>query len=308
MLKPSSGDRSWKAWPISATSWLEGDGRDDEDGGVDEQRQHQRDGGIERRPFDGVALAGFGARIGAGLHDGGVQVEIVRHDRGADDADGDIKHGRVGDDLGRRHEQAMQDRAGRRRCGEDLHGETAEDDDEQGDDEGFEIAEALVHQQQHQEGVERGDQRAADQRDAEQKVERDGGADDLGEVAGDHGEFAGHPQGVGDGLGIIGAAGLGEVAAGGDAEAGGQRLQEDRHQVGQHDDEKQRVAELGAASEVGGPVAGIHIADGDHVARAHEGEQPAEPDAGGWHGDGGIDLRQARPGIAHRPEELPAGG
>ena len=35
-----------------------------------------------------------------GLHDGRVQVEVVRHHRGAQDADRDVEHRRVGHDLG----------------------------------------------------------------------------------------------------------------------------------------------------------------------------------------------------------------
>ena len=37
--------------------------------------------------------------IGAGLHDAGMQVEIVRHHGGADDAEREVEHLRVGDDL-----------------------------------------------------------------------------------------------------------------------------------------------------------------------------------------------------------------
>ena len=123
MPRPSSGDSSSKAWPISATSaWplvWNVDGRDDQDRGVDEQRQHQRDGGVRRRPFDRVAAALVGARIGAGLHDRGVQIEVMRHHRRADDADRDVEHLGIGDDLGRRH-KAAQHRGDRRRGGSDL--------------------------------------------------------------------------------------------------------------------------------------------------------------------------------------------
>ena len=94
----------------------------------------------------------------------------MRHHGGADDADGDVEHRRVGDDLGRRHEHRVQDGAGRWRGDEDLDGKAAEDDDQQRDDESLEITEAPVHQQQHQEGVKRGDKGAADQRDAEQEL------------------------------------------------------------------------------------------------------------------------------------------
>ena len=61
-----------------------------------------------------------------------------------------------------------------------------------------------------------------------------------------------------------------------------ERLQQDRHQVGEQDDAEQRVAEPRAAGEVGGPVARVHVADGHQVARAGEREQLApEPRVGG---------------------------
>src|SRR5829696_44964 len=47
-------------------------------------------------------------------------------------------------------------------------------------------------------------------------------------------------------------------------------LQNDRHDVRQQGDEEQRVAELRAAGERRRPVAGVHVADGDEVARAAE--------------------------------------
>ena len=72
---------------------------------------------------------------------------------------------------------------------------------------------------------------------------------------------------------VVIAAGLREVAAAGDAEPRGERLQQDRHQVREHDDAEQRVAVARAAGEVGRPVAGVHVADGDQVAGAGEREQ-----------------------------------
>ena len=61
-----------------------------------------------------------------------------------------------------------------------------------------------------------------------------------------------------------------EIAAAGDAEADGERLQEDRHQVGDHDDAEERVAEAGAAGEVSCPIARAHVADSDEVAGTGE--------------------------------------
>ena len=110
MPRPSSGDSSSirlaDLGDVGMAARVEGRGRDDQDRGVDEQRQHQRDGRVRRRPFDRVAPAFVVALVGAGLHDRGVQIEIMRHHRGADDADGDVEHLRIGDDLGGRHEAA----------------------------------------------------------------------------------------------------------------------------------------------------------------------------------------------------------
>ena len=42
--------------------------------------------------------------IAAGLHDGRMQIQVVRHDGGAQNADRDVKHAGIGNDLRRRHE------------------------------------------------------------------------------------------------------------------------------------------------------------------------------------------------------------
>jgi hypothetical protein len=101
------------------------------------------------------------------------------------------------------------------------------------------------------------------------------------------------PQDDGDRPGVAVATGLREIASAGDAQPRRQRLQQDRHQVGQHDHAEQGVAVLGAAGEVGRPIAGVHIADRDQVPRSGERKQLA-PEAGALgHGDGAVDLRKA---------------
>ena len=125
---------------------------------------------VRRRPFDRLAAAFVVPFIGAGLHDRGVQIEIMRHHRGADDADGDVEHLGIGDDLGATAQSPSSTAATGGAARSDLDPEADRDHDQQRDDEGFEKAKALVHQQQQQEGVERGDQRAADQGNAEQQL------------------------------------------------------------------------------------------------------------------------------------------
>src|SRR5206468_7705054 len=56
---------------------------------------------------------------------------------------------------------------------------------------------------------------------------------------------------------------------------------------------EQRVAKLRPAREVGRPVAGVHVTDGDQVAGAEEGQQPPRPMPAKGHRDGRIDFGQA---------------
>ena len=147
-------------------------------------------------------------------------------------------------------------------------------------------------------------QHAPDERQAEEEIERDGGADDFREVAGGDRDFAEDPEHDGRAARVAVAAGLGEVASAGDAETRGERLQQDRHQVREHDHAEQRVAVPGAACEVGGPVAGVHVADGDEIAGSGEGEELA-PEAGAVRdGDGAMDFGQAEAAGRETPSAL----
>ena len=215
------------------------------------------------------------------------------HHRRAEDADRDVEHLPVAEDLGVRHEAGGDGgHVGLREP--DLDRERARDQDDQRDDERFDVAEAVLLQEEDDEHVERREAHAPDERQAEEQVEGDGGADDLGEVAGGDGDLAEQPEHDRRRPGVVVAAGLGEIAAAGDAEADGERLQQDRHQVGDHDDAEERVAEAGAAGEVSCPIAGVHVADGDEVARAGEREEFA-PESGAFgHRDRAMDLGQAQ--------------
>ena len=122
-----------------------------------------------------------------------MQIEIVRHHGRAENADGDVEHFRIGHDL-RRRQEPTQNSGDWWRRGHDLNDEADRDHDQQSNHEGFEKAEALVHQKKQKERVERGDQCAGQQWNAEQELQGDRGADDLGEVAGDDRQFADRPQ------------------------------------------------------------------------------------------------------------------
>ena len=85
------------------------------------------------------------------------------------------------------------------------------------------------------------------------------------------------------------AAGLRQVAAGDDAQARAQRLQQDGHGVRHHQHPEQAVAEARAAFQVGGPIAGVHVADADQVGRSGEGEH-APPEGELRSADAGVDI------------------
>ena len=74
------------------------------------------------------------------------------------------------------------------------------------------------------------------------------------------------------GAGIGFAAGLGQIAAADDSQARAERLQQDRHGVRHDQHPEQAVAEAGAAGQIRGPVAGVHVADADQVGGAGESE------------------------------------
>jgi hypothetical protein len=117
-----------------------------------------------------------------------------------------------------------------------------------------------------------GQHHARQQRNVEQQVERDGRAQHFGQVAGAMAISHRIHSATIDRARIRFAAGLRQIAAGDDAEARAQRLQQNGHGVRHDQHPQQPVAEARAAFEVGGPVAGVHVADADQVSRAGEGE------------------------------------
>jgi hypothetical protein len=151
----------------------------------------------------------------------------------------------------------------------------------------------MILQVQNEQYVEHRDRHAPGERYAEQQVERDGGANDLRQIAGGDGDLTEHPEREAGGSREVIAAGLSEVATGDDAEFGGEALQQDRHEVRKQDDAEQRVPELRSSGEVSSPVAGVHVADRDEVSGSGKGEDFAEP-VRMRDRDRPIDLGQAR--------------
>src|SRR5258708_30232674 len=69
------------------------------------------------------------------------------------------------------------------------------------------------------------------------------------------------------------AAGLGEIAVGGDAESRAKCLKQDGSHVRKQNDAEQRVTESGAPGQIRRPVSRIHIANGDEITGTGESEK-----------------------------------
>ena len=103
------------------------------------------------------------------------------------------------------------------------------------------------------------------------------------------------------------AAGLRQIASRGDAELDAQMLEQDRHEIGDHDDGQQRVAELRAARQIGRPVARIHVADRDEEARAGESQQLSPEGSRPRNDDAAMDFRQRNVSGLSAPGSLACG-
>ncbi len=101
-----------------------------------------------------------------------------------------------------------------------------------------------------------------------------------------------HPQRKARPAAVALVAKLRQVALRGHAQLQGQALQQNRHQVREHDDEQQRVAETRPAGDVGGPVAGIHVAHRDQKSRPQKPQQPPPVERRARDAHAGMHLRQ----------------
>ena len=131
----------------------------------------------------------------AALHQGRVQIQVVRHDGRADDADGDVDHAGLAEvrrDQGAAHLQ----KAGLGlRQDEDLDEVADADGRHQQQHDRLDRAHAEALQRQQQQHVEAGDDHRPQQRDVEEQIERDRAAQHFGQVAGADGDFAQQPVG-----------------------------------------------------------------------------------------------------------------
>ena len=219
-----------------------------------------------------------------------MQVEVVRHHGGPDDADGDVE--RRG--IGQARDEAV-DEGDEGRLGQDhFHQEGDADGGHQAEDDRLQLADPEPGEGQQDQHVEGGDGDPREHRQPEQEVQGDGRADHLGHVAAGDGQFSEQVEGQVD-RGRVGFPGsLGQVALAHDSQPGGQALQEDGHEVRHQQDPQEAIAVAAAAGDVGGPVARIHVTHGDQQGRAGDRQPlfPARPR--GRHHDGARTLPQGK--------------
>ena len=201
---------------------------------------------------------------------GRVDVDGVRHDGGAEHAGGqqdgvralETGHepGQGGPRIGRADEQPGQEADG--------------DDAEQEHDDELERPLLLPGLDREQEHRHRADNHGAKgEGEAEQQVQRDCPAHHLGEVGGGGDDFGLHPEGAAPERLEPLAEDLRQALAGDDPELGGLVLDEDGHDVGDHEDPHQQVAVLRAGGQVGGHVSGVHVGDRRHEGRSQQSDQ-----------------------------------
>src|SRR6185437_9477517 len=191
--------------------------------------------------------------------------------RRTEDSERDVQHPGIGHDLRRRYEAAHRRRPVGSRV-RDLEAEYHHHRYDQRDDERFDEPESLVLQCEHYQHIQRGQRDSPHERQMEQQVERDRRPQHFGNVTCY------------------------------DAELGGERLQKDRNEVRNENYRQQRVVVNASRRDVGGPVAGIHVPDGNEIARAREGERAPPHELPSRHMDGPIHFGETR----YDAESLPS--
>ena len=194
----------------------------------------------------------------ARLRETGMQIDRVRHDGSADDADRDQQCLGVGKSW---NDRVIGRRAPIDRRDEHLDQVAKPDDADQTADDQFHRPEAAALDHQDGIGDDGGDPHTGDQRHLEQQRQADGAAEKFGEIGGHGGDFADQPHRPNHRPREMVAAHFREIAAGDDAELGRQRLKQHGDQVGQQHDPQQAVAVFRAGLDVGREIAGVHVGD-----------------------------------------------
>ena len=200
-----------------------------------------------------------------------MQVDHVRHHGRAENADRE-QHGLVSGELG--DDGVLRDRPERRMSEPELTEVADPDHDHERGDHRLERPESIPLKSEDQERDHAGDDGGGEERDAEQQLDPERGAEKLGEVRRHRDQLGLDPEAERGAAREAVAADLGQVAPRGDPELGRQRLDQHRHQVRDEDHPAERVAELRAARDVGGEVSRVDVGDAGDECGAEERQDP----------------------------------
>ena len=272
----------------------EGGGRSDEHGGVDRAGDRHGNDHVNDLEAEEKLLLLRLVDDNASLGQGGVQEDGMRHDGCAQDAGGQQDAFGVGK-VGTKVLWRTAPHSGLTE--EEFDHITDGNDGEKSGDHRFQRAEAVSFQAEDQEGDDRGQQAGDPQRQAEEQVERHGRAQEFSQVGGHGNQFHQDPHDPHHRPGKVFPALLGQVLAAGDAQFGGQRLQEHGHQVADQDDPQQFVTELRPGLDVGGKVARVHVGDAGDEGRAEERQQLGQPAFFAFPGEHCVGIAGRRGGV-----------
>ena len=107
------------------------------------------------------------------------------------------------------------------------------------DNQRFDVTKTLLLKVKNGQHIERGNAATPHQRNTEEKLQGDGRADHLGQIARGNRDFAKNPKKPNRRRRVMIAASLREIASGGHAQFDAQMLEQDRHEVGEHDDKQE---------------------------------------------------------------------
>ena len=253
--------------------------RQHHDGRVDEEGEAEGRNGVNGVKANGGGDGRFLFFQLAALHQGGVQVKVVGHDSGPDNADGHVKH------PGPRqagHQQGMTqlpETGVSLRDDEDFNVIADADGGDEHQHDGLDGANAKALQGQEQQDVQSGNDDRPEQGNMEHDVDGDGAAEHLRQIARADGHLAEQPVGPARPARIPIPATLRQVLAGHNAQTGGNDLHENRHQAGQTDHPEKTEFELRAPLQIGAPIARVHVTHADEQGRPDK-SPPVLPETG----------------------------
>ena len=206
----------------------------------------------------------------AGLHQGRMQKQVVRHDCCSDHSDCHNDHPgvtKVGlkHCLSHFHETRL-----RLRENEDLDGITDADGGNENRHNRFDHPHTQSLQSKQEQYIARCDDDRPGYGNVEQEVKGNGTPQRFSQICRTHCNFHRDPIWPAGPLWEIISTALCQVLAGGHTEAGGDHLKDDSHKTRQAYHPEQTILELCSSCEIRSPVPGIHVTDADQHRRTNK--------------------------------------